>query len=77
MIEVLDLADKADRRARGLTADEKQKISLGRGLVRYDVNAILFDEPLTVIDPHMKWQLRTKLKDPAPPVRPHHDLCDP
>lgn len=63
MIEVLDLADKADRKARGLTADEKQKISLGRGLVRYDVNAILFDEPLTVIDPHMKWQLRTKLKD--------------
>lgn len=63
MIEVLDLSEKADRRARGLTADEKQKISLGRGLVRYDVNAILFDEPLTVIDPHMKWQLRTKLKD--------------
>jgi glycerol transport system ATP-binding protein len=31
--------------------------------VRDDVNAILFDEPLTVIDPHMKWQLRTKLKD--------------
>ena len=63
MIGVLDLSGKADRKARGLTADEKQKISLGRGLVRYDVNAILFDEPLTVIDPHMKWQLRTKLKD--------------
>jgi glycerol transport system ATP-binding protein len=62
-LEMLDLAGKADRRARGLTADEKQKISLGRGLVRYDVNAILFDEPLTVIDPHMKWQLRTKLKE--------------
>ena len=63
MLSVLDLADKANRRAQGLTADEKQKISLGRGLVRYDVNAILFDEPLTVIDPHMKWQLRTKLKE--------------
>lgn len=62
MLETLDLSAKARRRARGLTADEKQKISLGRGLVRYDVNAILFDEPLTVIDPHMKWQLRTKLK---------------
>ncbi|MFK7994625.1 MAG: ABC transporter ATP-binding protein [Granulosicoccus sp.] len=62
MLETLDLKDKAKRRAHGLTADEKQKISLGRGLVRYDVNAILFDEPLTVIDPHMKWQLRTKLK---------------
>ncbi len=63
MIDMLDLSGKADRKARGLTADEKQKISLGRGLVRYDVNAILFDEPLTVIDPHMKWQLRTKLKE--------------
>ncbi len=63
MLETLELSDKASRRAKGLTADEKQKISLGRGLVRYDVNAILFDEPLTVIDPHMKWQLRTKLKE--------------
>ncbi|MGR3378935.1 ABC transporter ATP-binding protein [Salipiger abyssi] len=50
------------RKARGLTADQKQKISLGRGMVREDVNAILFDEPLTVIDPHMKWELRTQLK---------------
>ncbi|EGJ21123.1 ABC sugar (glycerol) transporter, ATPase subunit [Cereibacter sphaeroides WS8N] len=49
-------------KARGLTADAKQKISLGRGMVREDVNAILFDEPLTVIDPHMKWELRTQLK---------------
>lgn len=31
-------------------------------MVREDVNALLFDEPLTVIDPHMKWELRTKLK---------------
>ena len=63
MLKTLDLIDKAKRRAQGLTADQKQKISLGRGLVRYDVNAILFDEPLTVIDPHMKWQLRTRLKE--------------
>ena len=62
-LAMLDMTDKAKRRAQGLTADEKQKISLGRGLVRYDVNAILFDEPLTVIDPHMKWQLRTQLKE--------------
>ena len=33
-------------RASGLTAGDKQKISLGRGLVRTKVNAILFDEPL-------------------------------
>ena len=52
-----------DRKARNLTADMKQKISLGRGLVRPDVAAILFDEPLTVIDPHLKWQLRSTLKE--------------
>lgn len=59
---MLDLGDKLHIRASGLTADSKQKISLGGGLVRTDVNAILFDEPLTVIDPHLKWQLRSKLK---------------
>ena len=60
---MLDLGDKLARRASGLTADEKQKISLGRGLVRSDVNVIMFDEPLTVIDPHLKWVLRSKLKE--------------
>ena len=61
--EMLDLENSLKQRASGLTADGKQKISLGRGLVREDVNAILFDEPLTVIDPHLKWQLRSKLKE--------------
>jgi glycerol transport system ATP-binding protein len=59
---LLGLTDVLERKARNLTADLKQKISLGRGLVRADVAAILFDEPLTVIDPHLKWQLRSTLK---------------
>jgi len=60
---LLGLTSRLDRRARNLGADEKQKISLGRGLVRDDVAAILFDEPLTVIDPHLKWELRARLKE--------------
>ena len=60
---MIDLEDTLMNRASGLTADGKQKISLGRGLVRSDVNGIMFDEPLTVIDPHLKWQLRSKLKE--------------
>lgn len=60
---MLDLEKTLMTRASGLTADGKQKISLGRGLVRSDVNAIMFDEPLTVIDPHLKWELRSKLKE--------------
>ncbi len=59
---MLGLTPDLRRRARGLSADAKQKISLGRGLVRADVAAVLFDEPLTVIDPALKWELRSKLK---------------
>ena len=66
--EMLELSGQLDSRAAGLAADAKQKISLGRGLVREDVSAVLFDEPLTVIDPHLKWQLRRKLK------QIHHEL---
>ena len=61
--EMLELDDLLNRRAARLTADGKQKISMGRGLVREDVNVIMFDEPLTVIDPHLKWSLRSKLKE--------------
>ncbi|CRK76424.1 ABC transporter ATP-binding protein [Nereida ignava] len=60
--QMIGMEAELDKRASGLTADAKQKISLGRGMVREDVNALLFDEPLTVIDPHMKWELRTQLK---------------
>lgn len=62
VLAMLDLQDKALLKAHSLNVDDKQKISLGRGLVRTDVKAILFDEPLTVIDPQLKWQLRTELK---------------
>ncbi|WP_368643132.1 ABC transporter ATP-binding protein [Castellaniella ginsengisoli] len=66
--EMLELSAQLDQRAANLAADAKQKISLGRGLVRPDVSAVLFDEPLTVIDPHLKWELRRKLK------QIHHEL---
>ncbi len=61
--EALELTELLALRATGLTADQKQILALGRGLVRDDVAAILFDEPLTVIDPHRKWLLRRKLKE--------------
>ncbi len=60
---MLEVTDMLGVRAAGLTPDNKQKISMGRGLVRDDVNVIMFDEPLTVIDPHLKWKLRSKLKE--------------
>jgi len=61
--DVLDLGRELRRPARALTAAEKQLISLGRGLVREDVTALLMDEPLTVIDPQFKFFLRRKLRE--------------
>ncbi len=61
--ELLNLSGQLQRPALRLSADAKQLISLGRGLVRNDVAAILLDEPLTVIDPQLKFELRRKLKE--------------
>lgn len=60
--ELLELREVLKYKARHLTAGEKQKVSLGRGIVRKDTAAVLLDEPLTVIDPQQKWELRRKLK---------------
>ncbi|WP_299586907.1 ABC transporter ATP-binding protein [uncultured Tateyamaria sp.] len=60
---MLEVEDMLDIKASHLSPDNKQKISMGRGLVRDDVNVVMFDEPLTVIDPHLKWKLRSKLKE--------------
>jgi glycerol transport system ATP-binding protein len=61
--DTLSLQSFLNSPARKLTADQKQLISLGRGLVREDVAAVLMDEPLTVIDPDLKFRLRRKLKE--------------
>jgi glycerol transport system ATP-binding protein len=61
--QLLNLTGQLQRAALRLSADAKQLISLGRGLVRNDVAAILLDEPLTVIDPQLKFELRRKLKE--------------
>lgn len=61
--ERLGLTQWLKRPANALTADMKQLVSLGRGLVRDDVAAILLDEPLTVIDPQLKFDLRRILKE--------------
>ncbi|WP_162653972.1 ABC transporter ATP-binding protein [Lentilitoribacter sp. Alg239-R112] len=70
--DMLEVSDMLDRKASGLSPDNKQKLSMGRGLVRDDVNVVMFDEPLTVIDPHLKWKLRSKLKELHQKV--HHTM---
>ncbi|MEU8247366.1 ABC transporter ATP-binding protein [Nonomuraea sp. NPDC048916] len=60
---MLGLDDHLRRRSRRLDPGRQQIVSLGRGLVRPGVAAVLLDEPLTVVDPAMKWTLRSTLKE--------------
>ncbi|MFO7931399.1 MAG: ABC transporter ATP-binding protein [Thermodesulfobacteriota bacterium] len=60
---ILGLEDMLHSRTTRLNAADKQKVSLGRGIIREDTAAVLLDEPLTVIDPKYKGGLRRKLRE--------------
>lgn len=62
ILELLDLSQLAKIKSSRLNPAEKQIVSLGRGIVRKDTAAVLLDEPLTVIDPVLKLDLRRKLR---------------
>lgn len=61
--ELLDLSRLLRQSAGKLNPAEKQMVSLGRGIVRKDTAAVLLDEPLTVIDPILKLDIRRKLRE--------------
>jgi len=47
---------------RALTLVEKQMVAVGKALVRPDVSVVLLDEPLTAVEPKVKWRLRQTLR---------------
>ena len=49
LIELLDMGDIADRKARGYSHGERMKVSLGRALV-HDPGTLLLDEPTNGLD---------------------------
>ena len=60
--ELLDIEDLLSRRVPQLSLFEKQLVAIGRALVRPDVSVVLLDEPLTAVEPSIKWRLRSALK---------------
>jgi len=60
--ELLDLTALLRQPARKLNPAAKQLVALARGIVRKDTAAVLLDEPLTVIDPVLKLDIRRKLR---------------
>jgi len=60
--ERLDLARWLGTRASTLSLFQKQLVAIGRALVRPDIALVLLDEPLTAVEPAVKWQLRGAIK---------------
>ncbi len=60
--EALGLTDALKVRPRGLSLYQKQLVAVGKALTRPDVSLVLLDEPLTAVEPRVKWDLRRVLK---------------
>ena len=58
----LNIEDILNRSANRISLFEKQLVAIGRALVRPDVSMVLLDEPLTAVEPSVKWRLRQTLK---------------
>jgi multiple sugar transport system ATP-binding protein len=59
---VLDLTEVLDRIPGRLAEGEKQRVAVGRAIVR-DPNCFLFDEPLSRLDVELREQMRGKIKE--------------
>lgn len=62
MARRLGIAELMGRRPDSLSLFEKQLVGIGRALVRPELSLVLLDEPLTAVEPSVKWQLRRELK---------------
>ena len=59
--ELLGLTNLLDRKPRELSGGQRQRVALGRALVR-ETPVILFDEPLSNLDAHLRSQMRIEIK---------------
>ncbi|OYR56152.1 ABC transporter ATP-binding protein [Halorubrum halodurans] len=58
--ETLDIADLLDRKPQAMSGGERQRVALGRAIVR-DPDAFLMDEPLSNLDAKLRIQMRAEL----------------
>lgn len=60
--ELFDLATVLEKKPRELSLFQKQLVGFAKALVRDDLAMVLLDEPLTAVEPAMKWRLRGTVK---------------
>ena len=59
--ELLQMTSLLERKPKDLSGGQRQRVSLGRALVRR-APVILFDEPLSNLDAHLRGQMRIEIK---------------
>ena len=67
--EILQIEPLLKRKPAALSGGQRQRVAIGRALVR-DVDAFLFDEPLSNLDAKLRAELRVEIK------RLHHQLAN-
>jgi multiple sugar transport system ATP-binding protein len=58
--DMLELNEHLDRKPANLSGGQRQRVAMGRAIVR-EVNAFLFDEPLSNLDAKLRGQMRTEI----------------
>lgn len=59
--ELLQISHLLDRKPKELSGGQRQRVALGRALAR-QTSIVLFDEPLSNLDAHLRSQMRVEIK---------------
>ena len=62
LCDELAISELRARKPNRLSLFEKQLVAMGKALVRADLSLVLLDEPLTAVEPRIKWRLRQTLR---------------
>ena len=62
ILRELGIVELSEKKPRVLPLFEKQLVAVGKALVREDISLVLLDEPLTAVQPKVKWRLRQTLR---------------